>query len=204
MSRVARRGGPGRAAGWRDVALAVAILVALSMVADRLNQPEEVAQGGRPTSIHDGDTLTLNGEKIRLIGIDAPELRQVCRRNGEAYPCGEASRDALIDLVGSRAVSCKATKRDRYRRLLGDCSAGGVDLNAEQVRSGWAIPYGKGFEAEQAEARAARLGMWAGTFENPKKWRQRHGDMAELEFEPIVEWFVRLGERLGIKTGTSE
>ncbi|MBE7185286.1 MAG: thermonuclease family protein [Methylobacterium mesophilicum] len=198
------RSGSGRTAGWRDLGLAVVILVALSIVADRLNRPEEVAQGGRPTSIHDGDTLTLNGEKIRLVGIDAPELRQTCRRGGALYQCGEASRDALIALVGSNPVSCKATRRDRYRRLLGDCSAGGVDLNAELIRIGWAIPYGKGYEAEQAEARSRRLGLWAGTFENPKKWRQRHGYAAEIEFAPFVEWFVRLGERVGLSMGDSE
>ncbi len=186
-----------RSGKWGDSLLAFIILAVLTFVADRWNEPAQTRTGGN-ASIHDGDTLTIGGERIRLVGIDAPELRQVCRLSRMSYPCGEESRDALIALIDGRDVQCIATKRDRYRRLLGTCNAGGDDLNAAQVRRGWAVTYGKGFEAEELQARTEKLGLWAGSFEDPKAWRKRHGDMAELEFDPLVEWFVRLGEKLGL------
>ncbi len=55
--------------------------------------------------IVDGDTLHLNGTKVRLHGIDAPETKQKCKdQGGVSYMCGKASTDALRKLVGSDAV----------------------------------------------------------------------------------------------------
>lgn len=198
MSRLATRGASrGRAMRWTDYVTALIVLAVLSVAAERFNRPEAQSRAGN-ASIHDGDTIRIGDDRFRLLGIDAPELRQVCRLNRRQYPCGERSRDELRALVGDAEVSCQGEKRDRYRRLLGVCTAHGVNLNRELVRSGWAVTYGKGFEAEQAEARAAKRGLWAGTFEDPKAWRQRNGDIAEIEFGPIQEWLVRFGERLGV------
>ena len=191
-------GTAGRLAGLRsDVFVALFLLGALSLLAERLNRPEGYKQSGR-VSIHDGDTLTLNGEKIRLLYIDAPELRQVCRLDRRQYPCGERSRDALIALVGNRQVTCDAAKRDRYRRLLGDCRAGGVDLNRAMIRDGWAVAYDKTLKADEAEARRRGAGRWAGTVANPTEWRRRRGAVAEIEFGLLAEWGIRLGEALGL------
>lgn len=177
--------------------VALFLLALLSLFAQRLNKPEGYKQSGS-VSVHDGDTLTLNGEKIRLLYIDAPELRQVCRLDRKQYPCGERSRDALIALVGSNKVTCDAAKRDRYRRLLGDCRAGGVDLNRAMIRDGWAVAYDDTLKEDESEARRRGVGIWAGTFENPKEWRQRRGAVAELEFGTLQELAVRAGEALGL------
>ncbi|PZO74538.1 MAG: nuclease [Mesorhizobium amorphae] len=198
MTRTATRGSRApRRLSWTDLVTALIVLAVLSTIAERFNRQETESHAGNAV-IHDGDTLRIGDDRYRLVGIDAPELRQVCRLERRQYPCGERSRDELIALVNGARVSCSAEKRDRYRRLLGSCTANGIDLNRELVRSGWAVIYGKGFEAEQAEARAAKRGLWAGTFENPKEWRQRNGDASDLEFGPVREWLVRLGERLGV------
>ena len=202
LRKPAGTAGRGGIAGLRsDVLVALFFLGVLSLFAQRLNRPEGFRQSGS-VSVHDGDTLTLNGEKIRLLYIDAPELRQNCRLDRRQYPCGERSRDALIALVGRKEVTCDAAKRDRYRRLLGDCRAGGVDLNRAMIRDGWAVAYDKTLKADEAEAKRRGAGIWAGTFENPREWRRRRGAVAELEFGLLAEWGIRLGEALGLVSTT--
>lgn len=203
MTALRRRGGRPRRASrsrplsLRDLLLALAILAAAALAARGIDPAQTFSRAG-PARVHDGDTLTVAGERVRLLGIDAPELKQVCRRANEDYPCGQASRQALTDMIGGREVSCEATKRDRYRRLLGRCRAGGVDLNAELIRSGWAVAYGAEYRDLEADARAKGEGLWAGSFETPRDWRTRHGDAADLEFGLAMEWIVSLGEAVGL------
>lgn len=121
--------------------------------------------------VADGDSLTLDGERIRLAGIDAPERGQTCRLDGAGRACGEAARDHLVALIAGRPVECDWTKLDKYGRRLARCRAGGVDLAAAMVRDGWAVAYGA-HEREEADARAARRGLWAGTFERPEDFRR--------------------------------
>ena len=54
----------------------------------------------------DGDTLEVAGQRVRLFGIDAPGLDQMCRRAGREYACGKVARGALWGLVAGRDVSC--------------------------------------------------------------------------------------------------
>lgn len=172
-----------------DYALAFAILGLLLVVSSRLDRIESRQATGVVT-VNDGDTLTLNGEKIRLRGIDAPEYDQICLRDGEEYPCGRRSRDALGNLIAGRPVTCSGWERDRYGRLLGDCSAGDDDLNAAQVAGGWAVAYGD-YRDREEEARAMGLGLWAGEFERPRDWRRSHGGMIDGEhggIGTILNW----------------
>lgn len=160
-----------------DLLLALAILAAVAFLAARLERlSEEAAQGA--ATVNDGDTLTVSGERIRLVGIDAPELDQACEREGGTYPCGRLSKAVLAERIGKRAVTCRGGERDKYDRLLARCSVGGIDLNAAQVRAGWALAYG-GYEREEGQARAARAGMWAGSFQRPRDWRDARGRAAE-------------------------
>lgn len=122
----------------------------------------------------DGDSFFVGGREVRLKGIDAPEGRQTCTRDGRDWPCGEESRRTLARLIGGRNVACNSIETDQHGRLLGTCSAGTTELNREMVREGFAVAYG-GFEAEEREARAARRGLWAGQFQKPRDWRRDHG-----------------------------
>jgi endonuclease YncB( thermonuclease family) len=129
-------------------------------------------------SVTDGDGLRIGDERIRLWGIDAPELDQQCRRNRTVYACGTEARDALERLVDAGAPSCERLYEDPYGRTVARCSVAGVDLGAEMVRLGLAVDfrrYSKGAYAdEEAQARAARRGLWAGEFEVPAQWRRTH------------------------------
>ena len=167
-----------------DYLLAAALLALLALVAARLDRVETRKISGDAV-INDGDSITLKGERIRLRGIDAPEYNQTCLKDGATYPCGRRSREALARLAKSGAVECVGWERDRYGRLLGACTAGGVDLNRRQVEEGWAVAYGDYTEAEQA-ARQRGAGLWAGSFERPRDWRVEHGGMAEGEHDLVA------------------
>jgi endonuclease YncB( thermonuclease family) len=176
------RGLPARrvrlSSGWR-YSVVTALLFLLAMVlAARLEQVAERNLAGSAT-VNDGDTVTLAGERIRLRGIDAPELEQICRAGGGEYFCGREARRALIDLVAGRAISCSGWERDRYRRLLAICRAGDIELNAALVERGWAVSYGDYADLERTAQRRG-VGLWAGEFDRPGEWRQRYGDAGEM------------------------
>ncbi|KQM34589.1 nuclease [Rhizobium sp. Leaf68] len=124
-------------------------------------------------SVIDGDTIEINGVRIRFGGIDAPESRQICENAaGKAYRCGQASANALhAFLAKSRPTTCTATGSS-YDRVVGYCvRADGADVNVWMVRNGHAIDWpkysGGRYAFEQAEAQAARAGIWAGAFDQP-------------------------------------
>lgn len=134
--------------------------------------------------VTDGDTITLNGEKIRLEGIDAPELAQRCLSSaGSEYDCGKLSAKALTGLLSRGPVSCEGDSVDAYGRRLATCYSGGVNVNAAMVESGQAfafIRYSSSYAAEEARARTSRTGLFAGQAEAPwdfraGKWQKASG-----------------------------
>jgi endonuclease YncB( thermonuclease family) len=167
--------------------------VLLFLISARLNWVEARLPAGAAI-VNDGDSLTLGTERVRLRGIDAPEYAQICAKDGVNYACGRRSREALARLVAGKAVSCSGSERDRYGRLLGACEAGGVDLNRTQVETGWAVAYGN-YAEEENQARLRRLGLWAGSFDRPRHWRDSHSGMNESEQSPqggILEWLRQI------------
>jgi endonuclease YncB( thermonuclease family) len=126
----------------------------------------------------DGDSLEIAGANIRLFGIDAPEGRQECRDGADRpYPCGREAARALAAAIAGRTVACAALDLDRYERDVAICTVDGRDLGDLMVRSGHAIElpqHSRGrYTAAEREAREARRGLWAGTFEYPAAWRRR-------------------------------
>lgn len=149
---------------------AVVLVVALPAIADPLR--------GAPTVV-DGDTIEIHDQRIRLNGIDAPESAQLCTdAAGEEYRCGQRASLALADfLKAHRPTSCIEVDRDQFRRMVAVCTSGGVDIGEWMVRKGYAVDwpkYSAGFyAAAENEARRAKRGVWAGSFERPWDWRKR-------------------------------
>lgn len=154
---------------WLAVVL-ILVLAGLIWLQREVSQDELAGQA----RIVDGDSLELAGERIRLKGIDAPELAQNCRREGASWPCGRESLKALRRKINGQAVSCEGAEFDRHERLLAFCKANGVALNKWMVEEGWAVSYGVSFKAEERAAKAAGRGLWAGEFEMPHIWRRQN------------------------------
>ncbi|CAN7483709.1 thermonuclease family protein [Caulobacter sp. LjRoot300] len=113
-------------------------------------------------AVHDGDTLRCGSERVRLFGVDAPEVR---RGSTPAEPLAYEARDELVRLTRGR-VGCRFVARDRYQRFVGRCwSDATPDVNAALIRSGFATEYGRyskgAYHAAEDEARAAGRGHWA-------------------------------------------
>ena len=130
---------------------------------------------GRPHII-DGDTIRIDDRRIRLHGIDAPEAKQTCeKQDGSVYRCGDMATFALAALIEEHWVTCRQTDNDRYGRIVAICFTGPVNLNAEMVKSGWALAYrrySKNYVGHEQGALASRLGLWQGTFVKPWEWRR--------------------------------
>ena len=90
-------------------------------------------------TVTDGDTLRCGDERVRLIGIDAPELPGHCHHNRKcADGDAAASTAALVQLVRGRPVVLERHGRDRYGRTLAFARVGRVDLSCAQLRAGLA------------------------------------------------------------------
>ena len=144
------------------------VLLAITLAAAPFSGATVTTSSGTVASVYDGDTLSLtNGQRIRLVQIDTPELG-----SGECY--SRASRKDLLTLVpiGSR-VRLEADSRldrvDRYGRLLRYIHHGPLNVNVVMVTAGAAVPYFYGHDegkyasrlmAEARKAKAAKRGLW--------------------------------------------
>lgn len=122
--------------------------------------------------IIDGDSLVVKGQEIRLLGIDAPEYRQICNlKDGSEYFCGKKSRSHLVKLAKAGKLTCTGSDEDKYQRLLAVCRAGNIDINAQMISDGWAVSYGD-YEKLEGQAKDSEKGVWQGGFDKPKTWRE--------------------------------
>ena len=123
----------------------------------------------------DGDTIILNGEKIRFSGIDTPELKQTCLKDDQEVPCGMTAKMLLVKKIGNATIECISEGKDTYKRTLAECFVNGESLSKFLVRSGYAFAYRKystKFIKDEEFAKANKLGMWAMTFQYPWDFRK--------------------------------
>ena len=127
------------------------------------------------SKIVDGDTIYIESNKIRLADIDAPEMKQKCKKNGKEYFCGKISKQKLKEKIGKMKVNCFSSGKDRYKRYLATCFSGKVNLNKWMVKNGHAISYRRystKYNNDEIYAKTNKLGIWSGSFINPEKWRK--------------------------------
>lgn len=125
--------------------------------------------------VTDGDSIRVGSERIRLHGIDAPELAQDCLdARGRAWACGQWARTQLREITRGKRLNCTRLDTDRFGRTIATCFAGGQDIAQAMVERGAAVAfrrYGLDYVAAEEAARVARRGIWAGRFQHPDDWR---------------------------------
>jgi endonuclease YncB( thermonuclease family) len=150
------------------LAIPLLLLPALAAAADITGVPK----------IREGDQITIGNSRIRLGGIDAPSVDQLCLNNsGERWTCGVAARDELIKHVGGKSWTCHVVQTDRRGRQIARCEVDGEDIQKWMVKSGWALAYVRfshDYDADEKAARDAKAGMWQGAFIAPWDWRVRN------------------------------
>ena len=135
----------------------------------------------------DGDTVHIDNYKFRLEGIDAPEMRQKCKKESlkisfiisfifyKDYSCGEVSKEKLKSKIRGSEIKCISSSKDRYKRYIATCYKGKTNLNQWMVRNGFAIAYrrySKTYVPDEEFAKENKLGLWKGKFMEPEKWRK--------------------------------
>jgi len=150
------------------LALAILLLPAMAQAADITGVPK----------IREGDQITIGSSRIRLGGIDAPSVDQLClSKTGERWTCGVAARDELIKYTDKKVWSCHVERIDRRGRNVARCTVDGEDIQKWLVKSGWAMSFirrSHDYDAEEKAAREAKAGMWQGAFIAPWDWRVRN------------------------------
>ncbi|TCZ56262.1 thermonuclease family protein [Roseicella aquatilis] len=126
----------------------------------------------------DGETLRLGRQVLRLAALQAPERGLAACRDaaGRARDCGAAAADALAALVAGRDLACRVEGADGRGRALGTCEAGGVEVNATLIATGWALADAKAspaLAAAEAAARQGGRGLWGEARPAPDSWRRR-------------------------------
>jgi endonuclease YncB( thermonuclease family) len=178
-----------RAGFWRSLSIALllgAMLIAAWFYGVWTDQRQPVPIAGQTLYVVDGDSFVVGTLKLRLDGIDAPELKQTCKdgQNVE-WPCGRAARAALEKLLLEPGLSCQAEVQDRYARSVATCrSTTTADLAAAQVNDGMAVTHEfngmRNYGSEEDAARTQKRGIWRGAFDRPKDWRANHARSAGL------------------------
>jgi endonuclease YncB( thermonuclease family) len=160
--------------------------------------PQERISGR--ADVTDGDSLEIGSASVRLYGVDAPEGRQSCTRDGRPWACGDDAARKLRSLIGDRTVTCTQRDVDDYGRIVAVCRSGATDLAAEMARSGFATAYRRysnDYVDEESQARAARRGIWAGEFTQPEEWRRDDRDATPSRLDNRD---VRAAQRGGTRT----
>ena len=126
--------------------------------------------------IVDGDTIIINGVKIRFLGIDAPELKQTCKKDGQKIFCGMLAKMILIKKINNETPNCIKEGVDVYKRVLAECFVDGESLSSFLVRNGYAFAYrkySKRFIQDEEFAKENKLGIWSMEFEYPWHFRKK-------------------------------
>lgn len=147
---------------------------------------QAIADVTGPVCVINGDTISVNGTRfgadckdgtiVRLHGIDAPELDQLCRSSdGAIFKCGLYAASFLLDHVGDQILVCHGNSRYVDGNWLMRCYIDDENINAYMVREGWALSYemlSRRYQPEEAIAIKQNKGIWDFEFTEPWDWRK--------------------------------
>lgn len=127
----------------------------------------------------DADTWDVGGTRVRLFGIDAPELGQTCDdQAGRVWSCGDWATNQTRSRYDGQAAHCEALDIDRYGRTAARCLVQGQDVARAIVQQGWAVAflrYSHDYETDEAAARSIGAGIQRGKMMRPSDYRATSG-----------------------------
>ena len=149
------------------------LIIFLLILYSSVSFSEKIIEG--KAIIIDGDTIHIGKNKIRLHGIDAPEIKQTCKIEDKIWNCGIESSLALKKLILDNNIVCVVADIDRYKRYIAECFINNQNINKLMVRNGWAIAYryySLDFVEDEKLAKKNKIGLWQGQFQEPYLYRK--------------------------------
>lgn len=128
--------------------------------------------------VFDGNTIQIGNIVYNLVGIDVPELGQVCDANGNIQRCGLSAAYQLRKMLDFGKTSLKCQRLDAKESgsaALASCAIGEEDVSLAMLQGGHAVvkpDAPPNYVAAQAQAKEAGLGIWGSKFVLPAEWRQ--------------------------------
>jgi endonuclease YncB( thermonuclease family) len=130
----------------------------------------------------DGDTIRLDGHRVRIGAIDACEIGQFGLIAGKSWNCGASARRTMLELADGKPASCRVFDTDQYQRSVAQCEIGGRDIGLAMVEAGQAwfvtrwLPRDHPIDIDlyrqtEDRARAASAGIWSAEIEAPFQHR---------------------------------
>ncbi len=133
-----------------------------------------------PATVIDGRTLEIQGQQVRLFGLDVPDRDQPCYSPKERIPnrCGVTAVEKIKRMVREQTLRCEGDQRDEEGRLIAICYSDRVEVNEQMVLLGLAISdpaQGKRYQRMENIAKRLNDGLWRNRFIMPWEWRKgRH------------------------------
>ena len=134
-----------------------------------------------PISVIDADTLEVGDVRVRLYGIDAPEIGQTCLLDGANQDCGRWAKRQTTVLYQGRQAACQRVTTDKYGRAVARCLVNGQDIAARLVADGLAQAYRRyalDYVDQEKAASIAGLGIWQGDMQAPSDFRAARVEVA--------------------------
>lgn len=151
----------------------------ISVLAVTLIMPgDTVAASGFSGQVRviDGDTIDVGDVRVRLHGIDAPEMAQTCKtEQGVKWTCGRWVTEQVTALFAGNPARCERLGEDRYRRTVARCTVFGQDMSLGIVNAGLAFAYRKytqDYAVAEEFAAARDIGLHASQVETPSQFRR--------------------------------
>ncbi|MFT7593539.1 MAG: endonuclease YncB(thermonuclease family) [Paracoccaceae bacterium] len=123
----------------------------------------------------DADTWDVGGQRVRLFGIDAPELAQTCKKpDGATWACGAWATEQTHQRYAGHTARCDALDKDRYGRIVARCFVGGQDAGGALVTAGLAYAYRRyslDYVSHHRSAKVAGRGLHASKMQDPSAFR---------------------------------
>lgn len=171
---------------WLRILIKTVSVAALGAV---LLEMSEQGQIKGKASVITGNIIEIDQQKIKLHGIDTPELEQICYVEGKPWQCGLTAQRKLTQKIEGESLTCLGKERNNNDILMAECFVGRQNLNAWLVEQGWAVAErqdSRSFISHEIIAKRDRRGLYQSEFLKPSLWREAHPPALTLNNEQLM------------------
>ncbi|MGK7937270.1 MAG: thermonuclease family protein [Xenococcaceae cyanobacterium] len=157
---------------WLKVLTKTLILAGLGAI---LIETSEKGQIKGEAHVIKGNIIEIDRQQIKLYGIDAPELEQICYVNDRPWQCGLTVKQKLVEKIEGKSLTCLTREQKNDNVPIAECFLGRQNLNGWLVEEGWAIAdrqNSRSFISHEILAQRDHKGIYQSEFLKPSLWRE--------------------------------